>query len=133
MKGKRVGSSVLFGMIVELYLDHCFSFPRGSEWVPALVMLGICLSILAAALLERVERFLGKIRRTVQVYEMIQSAKEISSQLSTKNGCSFSENACILGDECREALAHPVCSGKRRRKVVAFSRGKTGRGLRNVC
>ena len=127
--GKAI-CSVVSGMVVELYLDHCFSFPRGLEWIPALVMLGICLSILAAALLEETENFWIKAGHMLRAYRLAREAEAISLQLQLENGCSFQENACILMGESREISAEADCVEKVRRKVVAFSRTK--RGLRDV-
>lgn len=132
-KAETVGRpvcSVFFGMAVELYLDHCFSFPHGAVWLPALVMLGICLSILAAALLEGAETILIKAGRMLRAYGLAQEAESISLQPSLENGCSFQKNACILRGECREVSADVNCGEKGRKKVVVFSRAK--RGLRDV-
>ncbi|MDO5808248.1 MAG: hypothetical protein Q4P26_07595 [Lachnospiraceae bacterium] len=130
--GKTPGS-VLSGLAVEIYLDHCFGFPRGAEWFPALVMLGICLSILAAVLLEGLRSSFGKAERTIQAYKIEREADAISSYVPLENSCSFSKNACILSGGCRKTSVPPARSEKARRNLIVFSRAKVGRGLRNVC
>lgn len=130
---RKVPGSVLSGLAAEIYLDHCLRFPRGVEWFPALVMLGICLSILAAALLEGLRSSLGKAERTIQAYKIEQKTDAISSYAPLENSCSFSENACILSGGCRKISAAADRSEKVRRNLVVFSRAKAGRGLRSVC
>lgn len=114
--GGKVMCSLLLGLAGEVCLDQWLAFSHGAKCFPALVMLWICLSILTGALLESAEAFRIK---------------------TEKNSCSFSENMCILKDECQEnsSLAH--CSEKVHRTIIAFSRARfrvgTGRRLRDVC
>lgn len=98
-----------------------------------LVMLGICLSILAAALLEGLRSSLGKTERTIQGYKIERETDAISSYVPLENSCSFSKNACILSGGCRKISAASDRSEKARRNLVVFSRTKVGRRLRNVC
>lgn len=129
----KISGSVLSGLAVEIYLDHCLGFPHGAEWFPALVMLGICLSILAAALLEGLRSSLGKTERTIQGYKIERETDAISSYVPLENSCSFSKNACILSGGCRKISAATDRSEKARRNLVVFSRARVGRRLRNVC
>lgn len=129
----KIPGSVLSGLAVEIYLDHCLGFPHGAEWFPALVMLGICLSILAAALLEGLRSSLGKAERTIQAYKIERETDAISSYVPLENSCSFSKNACILSGGCRKISATSDRSEKARRNLVVFSRARVGRRLRNVC